>query len=127
MALLVLLLGRMLLGPGAFPSNPVDNFGPSSGGLWDFSSSRSNSHMYHTDTLVCLQGLVQGTSSQRSGFFLLVFPPLALLVKCPSCTLAFVFPTWGVQTWLGVWRVWRPHGHVLGSQLSPEEQADVQS
>lgn len=95
LAMLVLLLARMLLGPGASPSNSLDNFGPSSGGLWDFSSSRSSSHVYHTDKLVCLQGLVQGNSSQRLGFFLLLLvppPPLALLVECPSSTLALFFP-----------------------------------
>lgn len=75
LAMLVLLLARMLLGPGASPSNSLDNFGPSSGGLWDFSSSRSSSHVYHTDKLVCLQGLVQGNSSQRLGFFLLLLVP----------------------------------------------------
>lgn len=58
-------LQRLLLGPGASPSNPVDNFGPSSGGLWDFSSSRSSSHIYQTDTLACLRGLVHATL----GFF----------------------------------------------------------
>lgn len=65
---------------------------------------------------------------QRLGFFLLLlaFPSVVSLVECLSCILPFVFPTWGVQIWVGVWRVWRPHEHVLSSQLSPEVWADVQ-
>lgn len=127
LAMLVLLLARMLLGPGASPSNSLDNFGPSSGGLWDFSSSRSSSHVYHTDKLVCLQGLVQGNSSQRLGFFLLLLvppPPTGFAGGVPFKHPCLIFPMWGVQVWVGVWS---SHGHVLGFQLSPEDRSDTQS